>query len=192
MKAPLSQLLGCLINLFYREKTAAKAGNFFCLWFTSYVVAGWRRAGEDCYLAKTTSQYPLKLPRERIFTSFQSDMKCGLGSAWFAKLVSVNWKCFQFKPFSTTKSLALNFEGRAQISQELKALKIAPRSLFKKGETWIVFWICEVINLRIDAPSPLRSLTSDGSPWWLSWLTFLNYWNSSQSVWVQADVFLGN
>ena len=60
--------------------------------------------------------------------------------------------------------MALNFEGRAQVSQELKAFKIAPKSLFKKGETGIVFWIFVVINLRIDAPSPLRSLTSDGSP----------------------------
>ena len=99
-------------------------------------------------------------------------------STRLAKLVSVNWKCFQFKPFSTTKSLALNFEGWVQISQELKALKIAPKSLFKKGETWIVFWICVVINLRRDAPSPR-------CPWWRGDILELL---KEQSVLYQADV----
>ena len=67
---------------------------------------------------------------------------------------------FNLNPFQRQKSLALNFEGRVQISQELKALKIAPKSLFKKGETGIVFWISVVINLRVDAPSHHITWTS--------------------------------
>jgi len=62
-------------------------------------------------------------------------MKCGLTAPLLRSSFLLIENVFNLNPFQRQKSLALNFEGLVQISQELKAMEIAPKSLFKKGET---------------------------------------------------------
>ena len=99
--------------------------------------AGWAR------LLFSKNNIQLKLPRERILQVSPHEMwprssRSSSSSCEVRFLLIEN--VFNLNPFQRQKSLALNFEGRVQISQELKAMEIAPKSLFRSWGTGIVFW----------------------------------------------------